>query len=96
MAEGGDEDLLDKWGRENKIQNTSIAALKQAGFEFEDLLDIQESDINELLYDGKGLLPGPKRRLISRINDLKNAQCSTMSGMSISVSSGCLLYSHMA
>ena len=29
MAEGGDEDLLDKWGRENKIQNTSTCTCTQ-------------------------------------------------------------------
>ena len=80
MAECEDEDPLDKWCKENKIHESTRAALKQAEIEFEDLIDIEESDINEL-NDGKGLPIGPKRRLISRINDLKKAQCGIGAGM---------------
>ena len=84
MAEGGEEDFLDKWGRENKVQDSSIEALKAAGFEFEDLLDIEESDIDKL-NDGKGLPIGHRRRLLNRIQDFKKAQNFNVTGITITV-----------
>ena len=68
MAEA-DVDPLQQWGKENGIQDSTIQALKEAGFELLDLPHVTESDINEL-NDGKGIATGHKRRLLTRISHM--------------------------
>ena len=81
MAEA-DVDPLQQWGKENGIQDSTIQALKEAGFELLDLPHVTESDINEL-NDGKGIATGHKRRLLTRISQMINSTNSNASGNSL-------------
>ena len=80
MAEA-DVDPLQRWGKENSIQDSTIEALNEAGFELDDLPHVTESDINEL-NDGKGIATGHKRRLLTRISHMMvNSTNSGTSGV---------------
>ena len=74
-------DLLQQWGKENNVHDSTIHALKEAGYEFEDLPHVTEGDINEL-NDGKGIPGGHKRRLLTRISEMVNPASTSSSGNS--------------
>ena len=78
MAEA-DVDPLQQWGKENNIQDSTIQALKEAGCELEDLPDVTESDINEL-NGGEGLPTFHKRRLLTRISQMRKTASTSASG----------------
>ena len=78
MAEP-DVDPLQQWGKENNIQDSTIQALKEAGFELDDVPHMTESDINGL-NDGKGIPIGHKRRLLTRASQMVNSNSTIVSG----------------
>ena len=84
MADAADVDPLQRWGKENSIHESTIQALNEAGLEFDDLPHFTESDI-DALNDGKGISIGHRRRLITRISEMKNSYNTTASGNSFFV-----------
>ena len=76
-----DVDPLERWGKENNVQDSTIQALKEAGFELDDLPNVTESDINEL-NDEEGIPTGHKRRLLTLISQMSNSTSTSASGSS--------------
>ena len=80
-----DVDPLERWGKENNVQDSTIQALKEAGFELEDIPHIIESDVNGL-NGGQGIPLGHKRRLLTRISQMMNSTSTSALGNSSFIS----------